>query len=113
MYHARTQGLESARRTRDNVRDFRKRLKLLRPEIEIEVVEDRQPEKQDPTGAAVDASREQSDVDEEWAQRRLEDGSEWEVFKRYFTPDALLAELGDGEVLHAGTWFVVVRSPRP
>ncbi len=61
----------------------------------------------------VDASREQSDMDEEWAQRRLEDGSEWEVFKRYFTPDALLTELGGGEVLHAGTWFVVVRSPRP
>jgi hypothetical protein len=31
------------------------------------------------------------------------------VYKRVFDPDALAAEL-DGEVLHAGTWFVLVRA---
>lgn len=32
--------------------------------------------------------------------------------KRWFAPDALAEELGGGEVLHAGTWLVAVRSPR-
>ena len=40
--------------------------------------------------------------------RVLNDGSTWEVFKRYFTARALAAELGGGEVLHDGRWFVVV-----
>jgi demethylmenaquinone methyltransferase/2-methoxy-6-polyprenyl-1,4-benzoquinol methylase len=62
----------------------------------------------------VDASRSHSPVDEEWSERRLGDGTVWEVYKRWFEPAALLAEIGDGrgEVLHAGEWFVVVRSPR-
>ncbi len=60
----------------------------------------------------VDASRTHSAVDEEWSERRLLDGSRWEVYKRWFEPDALLEELGGGDVLHAGDWFVVVRSPR-
>lgn len=60
----------------------------------------------------VDASREHSEVDEQWSQRVLLDGSSWEVYKRYFTPDALLDELGGGEVMHAGHWFVAVRSQR-
>jgi ubiquinone/menaquinone biosynthesis C-methylase UbiE len=46
---------------------------------------------------------------ERWEQRPLQDGSTWPVFKRVFDPDALAAEL-DGEVLHAGRWFVVVRA---
>ncbi len=60
----------------------------------------------------VDASRTHSAVDDEWSQRRLLDGSRWEVYKRWFEPDALLDELEGGDVLHAGDWFVVVRSPR-
>lgn len=60
----------------------------------------------------VDASNAHSGVEEEWSERRLRDGSSWEVYKRYFTPDGLLAELGGGAVLHAGPWFVVVRAPR-
>ncbi|HEY7381005.1 MAG TPA: class I SAM-dependent methyltransferase [Gaiella sp.] len=60
----------------------------------------------------VDASRGHSPVDDEWSQRMLDDGSTWEVFKRYFTPAALLEELGGGELLLAGRWFLVVRSPR-
>jgi ubiquinone/menaquinone biosynthesis C-methylase UbiE len=60
----------------------------------------------------VDASVEQSDVKEEWSRRVLLDGSTWEVYKRWFSPGSLLEELGGGEVLHAGRWFLVVRSPR-
>jgi demethylmenaquinone methyltransferase/2-methoxy-6-polyprenyl-1,4-benzoquinol methylase len=58
----------------------------------------------------VDASRAHSPVDEEWQARVLRDGSEWSVFKRYFTPAGLVEELGGGEMLHAGRWFVAVRS---
>jgi ubiquinone/menaquinone biosynthesis C-methylase UbiE len=60
----------------------------------------------------VDASLAHSEVDEEWSRRVLRDGSEWEVYKRYFTPEGLTAELGGGDVLHAGTWFLVVSSSR-
>jgi ubiquinone/menaquinone biosynthesis C-methylase UbiE len=58
----------------------------------------------------VDASRTHSDVDEHMSERVLNDGSRWEVFKRYFTGEGLAAELGGGEVLHEGDWFVVVRA---
>lgn len=47
----------------------------------------------------------------QWQDRLLRDGSRWQVFKRFFTPDQLVGELGGGETLHAGRWFVVVRSP--
>jgi ubiquinone/menaquinone biosynthesis C-methylase UbiE len=51
------------------------------------------------------------DVDrEEHQERVLNDGSRWEVYKRYFEPDALTEELGGGETLFAGRWFVAVRS---
>jgi ubiquinone/menaquinone biosynthesis C-methylase UbiE len=43
-------------------------------------------------------------------QRELPDGSVWPVLKRYFTPEALLAELDGGETLYRGPWFVVVRA---
>ena len=46
----------------------------------------------------------------EQQERILEDGSRWQVFKRYFDPDELSAELGGGETLFAGRWFVAVRS---
>jgi demethylmenaquinone methyltransferase/2-methoxy-6-polyprenyl-1,4-benzoquinol methylase len=45
---------------------------------------------------------------EEWQERRLEDGSAHRVYKRFFTGPGLADELGGGEVLHAGHWFVVV-----
>jgi ubiquinone/menaquinone biosynthesis C-methylase UbiE len=48
--------------------------------------------------------------EEEQQERVLNDGSRWEVYKRYFTGAGLAAELGGGEVLHEGRWFVVVRS---
>jgi len=47
---------------------------------------------------------------EEHQERMLNDGSRWEVYKRYFQPDALARELGGGETLFAGRWFVAVRS---
>ena len=47
---------------------------------------------------------------EEIQQRELPDGSVWPVLKRYFTPESLLDELGGGETLYAGAWFVVVRA---
>jgi ubiquinone/menaquinone biosynthesis C-methylase UbiE len=58
----------------------------------------------------VDASRAQSDVDEQMSPRVLNDGSTWEVFKRYFTGAGLAEELGGGEVLFEGEYFVVVRA---
>jgi ubiquinone/menaquinone biosynthesis C-methylase UbiE len=47
---------------------------------------------------------------EKQQERILNDGSRWEVYKRYFTGAGLATELGGGEVLHEGRWFVVVRS---
>jgi hypothetical protein len=41
----------------------------------------------------------------------LNDGSRWQVYKRYFEPDLLLGEIG-GEALFVGQWFVVVRASR-
>ena len=47
---------------------------------------------------------------ERWEERILKDGSRWMVYKRVFTGEQLAAELGGGEVLHEGRWFVVVRA---
>ena len=58
----------------------------------------------------VVAARAQSDVGEEWQSRVLEDGSRWRVYKRFFTTEGLRSELGGGEILHAGRWFVAARS---
>jgi ubiquinone/menaquinone biosynthesis C-methylase UbiE len=63
-----------------------------------------------PELVVVDASRAHSDVDEHMSQRVLNDGSRWEVFKRYMRGEELAAELRGGEILHEGYWFVVVRS---
>ncbi len=45
---------------------------------------------------------------EEINERILNDGSRYDVYKRYFDPDELAEELGGGVVLHEGDWFVVV-----
>ena len=47
---------------------------------------------------------------EEWQERILNDGTRWEVFKRYFAPEALVAELGGGSTVFASRWFVAVRA---
>ena len=59
----------------------------------------------------ADSSRAHSPVAEEFQPRVLKDGSQWEVYKRYFTGDGLAAELGGGSVLCENRWFVAVRSP--
>jgi ubiquinone/menaquinone biosynthesis C-methylase UbiE len=59
----------------------------------------------------VDASQEHSPVAEEFQPRMLNDGSRWEVYKRFFAGSGLAPELGGGETLFEGRWFVVVRSP--
>ena len=45
-----------------------------------------------------------------YEERVLQDGSRWEVFKRVFRPEELTEELGGGEILHLGNYFLVVRS---
>jgi ubiquinone/menaquinone biosynthesis C-methylase UbiE len=59
----------------------------------------------------VDSSRAASEVDDDVQTRMLNDGSSWSVYKRWFTGAGLAAELGGGEVLHDGRWFVAVRVP--
>jgi ubiquinone/menaquinone biosynthesis C-methylase UbiE len=50
---------------------------------------------------------------ERFEERILDDGSRWQVYKRYFEPEQLVAELGGGEVLfHGERYFVMVRSPK-
>jgi demethylmenaquinone methyltransferase/2-methoxy-6-polyprenyl-1,4-benzoquinol methylase len=46
----------------------------------------------------------------EWQERILNDGSRWQVYKRYFEPDSLADELGGGRTLFAGRWFVAVQA---
>lgn len=43
-------------------------------------------------------------------ERILNDGSRWEVYKRYFDAEELTTELGGGRILHPGRWFVVVQA---
>ena len=47
---------------------------------------------------------------EGWEERLLADGSRYEVYRRYFTAKNLVEELGGGEVLFDGGWFVMVRT---
>ena len=47
---------------------------------------------------------------EEWQERTLDDRTRWRVYKRWFTADVLLEELGGGRPLHDGRWFVAVAS---
>jgi demethylmenaquinone methyltransferase/2-methoxy-6-polyprenyl-1,4-benzoquinol methylase len=56
----------------------------------------------------VDAARREDVPPEEHQQRVLSDGSRHTVYKRFFHPDELAAELGGGTVLHSGRWFVAV-----
>jgi len=44
----------------------------------------------------------------QWQRRELNDGSVHRIYKRYFTPAELAAEVGGASVLHAGDWFVAV-----
>jgi SAM-dependent methyltransferase len=46
---------------------------------------------------------------ESWEERTLNDGSRHRVYKRWFTAAGLADELGGGDVVHDGPWFVAVR----
>jgi SAM-dependent methyltransferase len=62
----------------------------------------------------VDAASRPDVEDDRWEERRLNDGSTHEVYKRRYRGSALADELGGGEVLHDGDWFVAVRAgPAP
>jgi ubiquinone/menaquinone biosynthesis C-methylase UbiE len=52
----------------------------------------------------------ESDPREYWADRVLNDGTRWQVFKRVFVPEELAEELG-GRVLHQSRLFVMVAAP--
>ncbi len=65
-----------------------------------------------PELVVVDAAVRPDHELEEWQERVLNDGSRFEVYKRYFDARELAAELGQGSVLHAGAWFVMVASSR-
>ena len=56
----------------------------------------------------VDAALREDVEPEGWPERVLNDGTVYRVYKRFFTGAGLAAELGGGEVLHHGRWFVAV-----
>jgi ubiquinone/menaquinone biosynthesis C-methylase UbiE len=58
----------------------------------------------------VDSARRPDHEAEEWQDRILNDGSRYQVYKRFFEAEALAQELGGGTVLHASRWFVMVSS---
>jgi|HubBroStandDraft_4_1064222.scaffolds.fasta_scaffold397243_2 ubiquinone/menaquinone biosynthesis C-methylase UbiE len=61
-----------------------------------------------PSLLMIDAAQREDVPAEEHQERVLNDGSRHVVYKRYFTPERVIAEIGAGQVLHAGRWFVAV-----
>src|SRR5918998_5526707 len=45
---------------------------------------------------------------EGWEERHLSDGSQYEIYRRYFTADRFAGEL-DGRILFAGRWMVMAK----
>jgi demethylmenaquinone methyltransferase/2-methoxy-6-polyprenyl-1,4-benzoquinol methylase len=62
-----------------------------------------------PELVVVASIRGAGDAYERWEERRLNDGSRWNVYKRVFEVPDLADELG-GEIVFKGRWFVVVRA---
>jgi SAM-dependent methyltransferase len=58
----------------------------------------------------IDSARRDDVPAERMDPRVLNDGSRHEVYKRWFEPGELVAELGGGAVVHACRWFVAVLS---
>ena len=56
----------------------------------------------------IDAAKRDDVAAEEHRERVLNDGSRHVVYKRYLTLESLSAEIGAGQTLHAGRWFVAV-----
>jgi ubiquinone/menaquinone biosynthesis C-methylase UbiE len=63
-----------------------------------------------PELVVVDSALHEDVEPTEWQERVLNDGSRWQVYKRFFEPEALAEELGDGRTVFAGRWFVAVES---
>ena len=63
-----------------------------------------------PELVVVASVRRDDEPPERWDERTLEDGSQWQVYKRVFVPEDLAKEL-DGRVLHANRYFVMAASP--
>jgi ubiquinone/menaquinone biosynthesis C-methylase UbiE len=63
-----------------------------------------------PQLVVVDAARRPNHAPEEWQHRMISDGTTYPVFKRFFDPAQLVEELGGGDVLFAGKWFVIISS---
>jgi ubiquinone/menaquinone biosynthesis C-methylase UbiE len=80
---------------------------LEKPEREIFLREARRVA---PELVVVDSAIQQPGVEEERQERILNDGTRWEVYKRYFAPEVLAAELGGANTVFAGRWFVAVRA---
>jgi SAM-dependent methyltransferase len=58
----------------------------------------------------VDSALHDGVAPEEWQERVLNDGTRHRVYKRSFRGAELAAELGGGDVLHDGRWFVAVNA---
>ena len=58
----------------------------------------------------LDAGPHEGEPRDVWQERTLNDRTRWHVYKRFFSEDGLLAELGGGETLFSGTWFICVRT---
>ncbi|MDP9344706.1 MAG: class I SAM-dependent methyltransferase [Actinomycetota bacterium] len=57
----------------------------------------------------IDSALRDDVAPEEDQERRLSDGTRHVVYKRFFTPEGLARELGGGETVFAGAYFVAVR----
>jgi ubiquinone/menaquinone biosynthesis C-methylase UbiE len=57
----------------------------------------------------VDTHLQAEQPPEHMQERVLNDGSRFTILKRYFSGGGLADEIGGGEVLHNGAWFVMVR----
>jgi ubiquinone/menaquinone biosynthesis C-methylase UbiE len=82
---------------------------LLEPEREAFLAEARRVAQE---LVVVDSARRPQEPREGWVERELSDGSRHQVFKRRFDGEGLAAELGAGEILLEGAWFIAVRARR-
>jgi SAM-dependent methyltransferase len=57
----------------------------------------------------VDSALRPGVVTDRWQERELADGSRHQIFKRYLSGHQLASEIGGGDVLMDGEWFVSAR----
>jgi ubiquinone/menaquinone biosynthesis C-methylase UbiE len=58
----------------------------------------------------VDSALNEDHEPVEMQERVLQDGSTWQVYKRFFTATGLAQELGGGRALYESRWFVAVQA---